>query len=147
MRASPLLLFILLVPASFAQIYSWRDADGQMHYSDQPPTGVAKPRKLETTGAPPEDSEAARRKLAQEEMDFRKRQLDAAEADAKAAKSAAELADRQDNCRKAKAYLQTLESGVRISRSNDKGEPAFLDEQGRQQEIGAARRAADSWCK
>ncbi len=147
MRASPLLLFILLVPASLAQIYSWRDANGEMHYSDQPPTGVARPRILETTKAPAEDGETARRKLAQEEMDFRKRQLDAAEADAKAAKSAAELADRQDNCRKAKAYLQTLESGIRISRSSDKGEPVFLDEQGRQQEISAARRAADSWCK
>ena len=93
-----------------------------------------------------EDSDKARQKLAKEQMDFRKRQLDAAEAAAKADKTQSDAAERQENCKQARSYLQALESGMRITRGTDKGEREFLDDQGREQEIISARRAVASSC-
>jgi len=146
MRTVSLLLMLLLAPACLAQIYSWRDADGKMHYADQPPAGVANARKIEPSLAPAEASEKARQRLAKEQMDFRKRQLDAAEAATKAEKTQSEAAERQANCKQAKSYLEALESGMRVTRSNDKGERGFLDDQAREQEVVAARRAVASSC-
>ena len=146
MRVASLLLLLLLAPAAIAQIYSWRDAEGKMHYSDQPPTAVANTRKLEPAQAPTEETDKARRKLAKDELDFRKRQLDAEESAAKAAKSEKEASERQENCKQARAYLQALESGVRIARSDEKGERNIIDDQGRQQETVSARSAVTSWC-
>ena len=150
MRATRLLLLLpllfLFAPSVLAQIYSWRDAEDKMHYSDQPPAGVANPRKIEPPQAPTEETDKARRKLAKDELDFRKRQLDAEESTAKAAKSEKEAAERQENCKQARSYLQALESGVRISRNDEKGERSVLDDQGREQETASARRAVSSWC-
>ena len=147
MRTAPLLLMLLLAPTCLAQIYSWRDAEGKMHYADQPPSGVANTRKVAPVLAPAEENDAARQKLAKEQMDFRKRQLDAAEATAKAEKTQSELAEREQNCKQAKSYLQALESGIRIARSDDKGERVQLDDQSREQETASARRAVASWCQ
>lgn len=146
MRAPALLFLLLLAPGGLAQIYSWRDADGRMHYSDQAPTGIAQPSKLEPATLWVEEADKAKRKLAKEVMDARKRQLDAEEEAAKADKSKGEAAERQENCRLARDYLQTLESGARISRSDEKGGRAYLDDQAREQEIASARRATASWC-
>ena len=146
MRTASLLLMLLLAPACLAQIYSWRDAEGKMHYSDQPPVGVANTRKVEPNLAPAEDSDKARQRLAKEQMDFRKRQLEAGESAVKAERAQKEAAERQENCKQAKSYLQALESGERIARSNDKGEREFLDDQGRAQETISARRAVAASC-
>ena len=151
MRTPILLVLLLLSPLASGQIYSWRDADGKMHYSDIPPTGAVAgavtTRKIEPAVSEPGASENARRDAATKEMDFKKRQLDSADAAAKAEKDKADAEDRKANCAQAKSYLRALESGERISRTNEKGERIFLDDQMRQQEIVATRRSVDSWCK
>ena len=152
MLPSRLALFALFALFAFsalaqAQIYSWRDGEGKMHYSDQPPpVGVDRARTLKPQLAPAADGEQAKKKLTEQEIDFRKRQADAAEAAAKAQSAQAETADRQRNCSQARSYLQTLESGMRVTRSDDKGERAFLDDQERAQEIAAAKRAIAGNC-
>ena len=146
MRVWPLLLLLLLAPPALAQIYSWRDAEGIIHYSDQAPPDVAATRKLESAPASSEEIDRARRKLAKEQTDFRKRQTELGEADAKAEKAQGEAVEREANCKQAKSYLQALESGARVSRANEKGEPIYLDDSGREQETIAARRAVSSWC-
>lgn len=142
-------LLFLLLPASvgLAQIYSWRDAEGKVHYSDQAPPEVANTRQVKPTLAPAEEVDQARRKLAKDQQDFRKRQNDAAEAASKAEKAQSEASERQENCKQATSYLQSLQSGARITRSNDKGERIYLDDQMREQETASARRAVDAWCK
>ncbi len=147
MRAVALLVLLLISPTLFAEIYSWRDSDGGMHYSDIPPIGQVNTSKIETEATNPGDIERARRDLANREMEFRKRQQQAAEAAAKDDKDKAETAERLRNCDKARSYLRALESGVRISRTDEKGERVFLDDQARQQETAAAGREVESWCK
>ncbi len=146
MRLTPLLLFLILSPPCLAQIYSWRDAEGKIHYSDQAPPGVAAPRTLEAAPASSEESDRARRKLAKEQTDFRKRQTELGDAEAKAAKAQSDAAEREANCKQARSYLQALESGARVTRANEKGEPIYLDDSGREQETIAARRAVSTWC-
>lgn len=36
-RSGALVLCLLLMPAADADVYRWRDADGRVHYGDQPP--------------------------------------------------------------------------------------------------------------
>lgn len=147
MRTLLATLLLLISALAWAQIYSWRDAEGKVHYSDQPPPGVSGTRKLEPVLAPAEDAEKARRELAKRELDRRKSQLDSSEAQDKAGKEQGERQERQKNCDQARAYLRSVESGERIARSSDGGERVYLDDQARVEELVAARRAAETWCK
>lgn len=147
MRAVALLVLFLISPTLLAEIYSWRDADGGMHYSDILPIGQVNASKIEPAATNPNDVERARHDLANKEMEFRKRQQQAAEAAAKDDKEKADAAERLRNCDKAKSYLRALESGARISSTDKNGERVFLDDRGRQQETEAAGRAVESWCK
>lgn len=147
MRAVLLLALFLISATALAEIYSWRDADGGMHYSDIPPLGQVNARKIEPAAANPGDVERARQDLANKEAEFRKRQQATTEAAAKDDKEKVDAAEKLRNCDRARSYLKALESGVRISSTDENGERMFLDDQRRQQEAEAAARAAESWCK
>ena len=147
MRAIALLLLGFFATAALADIYSWRDADGSVQYGDVPPPGAIGIRKLHAPGAPAAELDQARRAQADKELASKKRKLDAEEAAANAEKEKTASEDRQRNCTQAKSYLRALESGERISRTQENGERAYLDDQARAQETESARRAVDSWCK
>jgi hypothetical protein len=52
-----------------------------------------------------------------------------------------------ENCKRAKAQLAMLESGVRVTRPNEKGEREFLDDKARAEETNRARSAVDDTCQ
>ena len=52
-----------------------------------------------------------------------------------------------DNCLRAKAQVRTLDSGVRIARTNDKGEREFMDDAARAAETKRAQDIVASDCK
>ena len=154
---------LLAAPAQ-AQ-WKWRDKNGQVQYSDlPPPAGVADsdilqrpngtqqrraapvaataPASAASSGAPAlapkgtdPELEAKRQKAEQEEAAKKK-----AEADKLAAAKA-------DNCVRAKAQMRTLDSGVRITRTNEKGEREFLDDAARADEAKRTRDIIASDCK
>ena len=68
-----------------------------------------------------------------------------------AAKAKAEqdrvAAARAENCTRAKSQLATLESGIRLTRANAKGEREFLDDKQRADETRHARDTIRSDCK
>lgn len=147
MRAASLLLLLLSSAVAFGQIYSWRDAEGKMHYSDTPPTGAeAKTIKVPATGND-DGGAAARKSLAEKEMDFKKRQTAAAEAAAKADKDKQTDEQRQTNCTQARNALQGLESGQIRFKADSSGGRVGLDGALRDEEIARARAAVQSWCK
>ena len=82
-----------------------------------------------------------------QEMAFRKRQLEAREQAEKEAKEAADAAIRSENCQKMSRWLQRLESGQRMSSLNDKGERQFMDDTQRAQEADNLRRSYESQCQ
>ena len=54
---------------------------------------------------------------------------------------------RSENCRAARGHLVALDSGQRISRTNDKGEREVLDDKGRADELRRAREVVASDCR
>ena len=156
MRLAVVLLLALgAASAAAGEIYTWKDSEGRVNYSDTPPPGNTPARTLsgritETPPAPLADKAQTEKRTptaAEQELDFRKRRAEASEHQAKAEKAAAEADERRKNCEQARNQVAALESGQRVARYNEKGEREFLDDAQRAEEIDRARKAADSWCK
>src|SRR5438067_10867100 len=90
------LLATALIPAATgaAALYKWTDASGRIVYSDQPPPGNVKSEILK--GPPPPANPNAVKDLANKELEYKQRQLDKAEANAKAEKDTAAAKARTD---------------------------------------------------
>ncbi|ENO87652.1 DUF4124 domain-containing protein [Thauera linaloolentis] len=155
-------VLLLALMASFpvaAQIYSWKDKDGRIHYSDvPPPTGEVKTLRGAQPPAPPAPpaqagDEAAGGDAGQEgeqpvdaETAFRQRRAAEAEAAAKAAQGQADEAERQRFCSDARSQLAALESGQRIARMNAAGERELLNDDARAAESNRLQRQIDANC-
>jgi hypothetical protein len=157
-RLLTLALLLAALPAS-AVLYKWVDQDGKVHYSDQPPPDGAKQsgvvtapaRSTPSAAAPAGDAATAAPKgpktAAEQEMEFRKRRLEAAEADAKRQQEAQAGEEKKRNCAQAMNRLAALETGGRITRYGPDGETVYLSDAEIAKELGEARKTADSWCK
>jgi hypothetical protein len=145
-----------IVPWAHAQLYKWVDESGKVHYSDQPPPSNVKSTKtIERPRAPAvtapsgdaaQDAAKTPNTIADQEMEFRKRRVQAAEADAKRQQEAHAAAEKQRNCQQAKARVTSLERGGRISKQRSDGEQYFLEDGDIARELVEARKIADSWC-
>jgi hypothetical protein len=162
MRLGAALLLVLAAGANAAdgEIYTWKDKDGRTHYADNPPSGntpartlsgrsTDKPASAAASGGDTPAAVAPRSapSAAEQELEFRKRRAESAENQAKAEKAKAEAEEKRRNCERARNQLAALESGQRVARFNDKGEREFLDDAQRAQEVEAARKSAETWCK
>lgn len=148
MRAIILLILACLWTVASAQVYTWRDASGKVHYSETPPPGVdAKKMRAGGQSDSAPASGAAGRSLAEQEAEFRKRQADAEKARSKAEQDRTTAEDNKRNCEDARSQLNALESGQRMSRVDASGERVPLDDEMREQEIERARKSVQSWCK
>jgi hypothetical protein len=152
---------MLAAPAS-AQ-WQWRDGNKQLHVSDVPPppdipdkdilkrpvvNPAPAPARVATApaSAPTAASAPGNNKL-EAEAEARKAKADQ---EAKAKQKAAEEANataRAENCTQAKRQLATVDSGVRIARTNANGEREILDDKGRAEEAERARKVIASDCK
>ncbi|MDP2170998.1 MAG: DUF4124 domain-containing protein [Rhodocyclaceae bacterium] len=141
------LVLIALLPASgLAQVYSWKDSSGKIHYGDRPPAErQAASRKL---AAPPAvDVEAMRSANAEKQLTEREKQQKSKESAAKAEEVEAAARQREENCRQARTNLASLESGQIRFTMNAKGERIAMDGATREAELAKARSSVDSWCK
>jgi hypothetical protein len=157
MRLLVLGSMLVFTAVAFAQMYRWVDKDGRVHYTATPPPPGVKARTLQAPAAPPAPDDAAKdagardaRKgpltPAEQEQEFRKRQLEAQKAREKEALAAKEAEAKQENCARAREALRTFESGQRVSRTDAKGERYYLDDDARARETEATRRAVQDWC-
>lgn len=150
--------FALAAPA---QVYKWRDAAGNIQYGDHPPSGIdaervggrrgAAVQSQSTEGAGPSGAAApaapAQKTTAQMVQDSRKREQEA-EAKRKKDEAAAQKAKAaEDNCRRARQNVATLDAGGRQARVDDKGERIFLDDAQIAKERAEAQRSVSEWCK
>jgi hypothetical protein len=162
LTAAMAVLVLVSLPAE-AQ-WKWKDKGGRIQYSDLPPpvgtpdqdilSRPSAPRRANLApaaaaaasapsaptvtagtapaGTPPKvavDPEfEAKRKKAEGEVQAKNK----AEEDRIAAAKA-------DNCARARAQLRTFESGIRVTRTNDKGEREFLDDKQRADETKHAK--------
>jgi hypothetical protein len=151
-----ILVVLVFAGVAHAQQYRWVDKSGKVQYGDVPPAGV-KATPMKAPAGPPTAPPAAASKdaakddkkgppLSPEEA-FRKRQEDQKKAAEKASKSQQETESAKRACDSARAQLRDLEGGIRIARTNDKGEREFIDDSQRAKEIDNARKSVAESCK
>ena len=166
---------IAMSPTADAQ-WRWRDKSGQVNASDRPPPRDVPDKDIlsrpaadtrraaaaaaqaafpasgaegtATAAAAPAAAAASAPPTALErEVQARKRSAEQEQA-AKAKAEEERLAtQRSENCRAARGHLVALDSGQRISRTNDKGEREVLDDKGRADEQRRAREVVASDCR
>ncbi len=140
-------LLFYAAPAA-AEMYRWVDAQGKVHYSDQPP--AEKPKSSKTLNIPnqPVAPAAESSKSWQEkDLDYKKRQATAAETETKKKKEADDVKAKIENCGKAKKSLIALEDGGKISTYDEKGNHSFIDDAQRAKAMADAKKSVNEWCK
>ena len=137
-----------------AQTYKWKDADGKIHYSDQPPPPNVKdmtvaPRKQSAPAAPPAKgaAPAKAKTYVEQEAEFKKRQVEQAERDAAEKKLADEAADKKRNCDQVRGQLKSLQAGGRVTQTNANGEREYMSDAQIGQEVERLKKAEASLCK
>jgi hypothetical protein len=158
-----ILVFVSLCAAAGAaqaQIKCWNEG-GRRVCGDAPPAG-AKVTTIKTPSAGQPSPAAAAKDgaadaakdekkgpmtAAEREADAKKRQAEEKKAAEKAALEQKNKVAKAENCQRAKAALAQFESGQRIRRVNDKGEPYYLEDAQLAQETAKARQEAAEACK
>lgn len=126
----------LFAAAASAQQYKWTDKDGKVRYGDVPPPGVTTT-KLKAPSPPPAAAAAT--------PDAKKTAPKAKEPE-KQAMTEEQLQVKRENCARAQESLRTLQSGLRISRVDSKGERYYLDDAQIAQETAKAQQSVQHWC-
>lgn len=155
MKAPRLVLAAALlctVPLLASAQWIWLDKDGRKVFSDQaPPPEVAPNRILKQPGqrasAANADAAAATAPVAtispeaprpsgkDKDLEAKKKQTEADAASKKKAQEEQVAQAKADNCARAKSGKATYDSGVRIVRTNEKGEREFLSDEERASEL------------
>jgi len=154
------ILLILLTLASanvFAELRKWTDADGKVHYSDQPPPANVKAKILRTTpvagslmnasGVAASSAPAAPKTIAEAEAELKKAQQAKKEIAEKAAQEQAKIEANKSKCADLQQGILTLQSGVRVQVLNAKGERTYMDDNQRQQDLAKAQQNFTTYCK
>lgn len=147
----PVLLACTTTLSAAQSIYSWKDANGQVHYSDMPPA-EAKTRTIRQAPLAPASPQNSGRAVstesfAEKEQAFRKRRAEAAEAEDKARKDKAEDERKQKECADLRRYLAGVTGGQRMGRYNDAGEVVMMDDDERAAEAEHTRATLERNCK
>jgi type IV secretory pathway VirB10-like protein len=168
MRRNQLLLAAaaLLLSASAQAQWQWLDSSGRKVYSDQPPPPsvpvkniLKQPRGAATTTSAPAAAQpvapaasaapAPGLQLGENDPDLLARKKKA-EADAQAKVKAEDQRQAQvkaTNCERARTNQAKMDSGVRVSITNDKGEREILDDAARAAEQKKIRTVIETNCK
>ena len=166
------ILLVALIAASACPVaeaqWKWRDGRGAVQYSDVPPPqgtpekdilerprGSSRPAPVAAApasaasasaggpvpaGIDPE-LEAKRRKAEIERVE-----KEGKEATARKAEEERVSLVRADNCKRATSALKSLDDGVRLSRTNEKGEREVLDDKARAEESARMRQVIAADC-
>jgi hypothetical protein len=144
LRTTFVVLACLAAPAAFAQ-WLWVDKDGHKVFSDQaPPPDVPAGKILKRPGgrvAEPEAATAAPQAASapavpkvsgkDKELEEKRKQVAAAEAEKKKAQDEELAKSRADNCERAKRGKVAIDSGVRLATTNAKGESEPMSDEQR----------------
>lgn len=145
LRSVTLLILSLLPLVASAEVFSWKDASGKVHYGDKPPAGSqAEARKL--AAPPPFDAEATRKAFNEKQVAEREKQQKSQEEAKKAQDQQAQNQLREENCRQARSTLSAIESGQIRFTVNSSGERVALDGAMREAELARGRKSVADWC-
>jgi cytoskeletal protein RodZ len=175
LKITPKHLVLTLVGWAFALSaaaqWQWIDKDGRKVFSDRPPSADIKDKDIlkqpggrgrasvavkpsesgdaATPAVPVATAKEAAPKLSGKnaELEAKKKKLEDDEAAKKKAEDEKVALGKADNCERAKKAVTTLQSGVRVSTTNAKGEREFMDDNTRATETQRLQGIVDSDCK
>jgi len=128
-------LAMVALPAG-AALYKWTDANGRVIYSDQPPAGNVKVEQI--SGPPPPVNPNAAKELAAKEAEVQQKKILRADADVNAAKARTEANRKREQCASVRGQIAMLQpdqnQNVVLYKSNEKGQPVYLDDTARRRE-------------
>ena len=166
-----LLLAAWTLSVSAAAQWQWLDKDGRKVFSDRPPPAYIKekdilkqpvgrvrapvavvPAEASAAGAAPAAASTVKTLTPRlsgkdAELQARKNKLEQNEADKKKADEEKVSAARAENCERAQKSLSSLQSGVRVSMVNAKGEREIMDDNARAAESKRLQGIVDDDCK
>jgi len=135
----------LALTTAQAQLYKYVDKNGKTVYSDSPPPDAdSKQIRVQPSGGP--SYVPAAKTSVQRDKDAEKGRKEAAKKSEKDAKDAERQAKIQERCNYLKADLATYEGGVRLKRTNDKGEQEFMTDEQIEAAKVRTRREMDEAC-
>lgn len=152
---------VLLATLPAAAQWKWKDARGQVVISDVPPPRdiperdvLQKPelvtRRPANQPAPAASAPAAEsvvKARVDPELEARKKKAEQELNDKAKVDEEKVAAQRAENCRRARSHMASLDSGIRLSRTNDKGEREILDDKQRADEMNRTRQVIASDCR
>lgn len=143
------MMLVLSCTLSWGQAYKWRDANGNVQYSDTPPPAGARDvqqlRKPAT--GPATGSTGAAKSYTERDAEFRKRLVEKQENATKQAKANEDEQVRIRNCEQSRGQLAGIDSGQRMVQLNAQGERIALDDNERVAARAEAVKAIETWCK
>ncbi|MBH1988244.1 MAG: DUF4124 domain-containing protein [Burkholderiales bacterium] len=164
--AGSLAALLVSMPSQAGVQWKWRDASGVMQYTDRPPPagtpdsqilsrplGARAPKVVDAAAsdapAAPASAKAASTpgKAVDPELEARRRKAEDKKAAEQKAEEEKQAKARADNCERARNYERTLQDGLRISRTNAKGEREILDDKGRAEEMQRTQEAIQGNCR
>lgn len=135
----------LAASAAQAQVYKWKDANGTMHYSDQPPAVGAKYEKVQVNSSvstPVTAAPAAAPASASTAA--------SANAAAKPAPAASKLADTPDNraklCKDLGSNIALLNGQQPLTMGDDNGAQKSMSDDQRRQQLATAQAQQKQYC-
>jgi hypothetical protein len=134
----------LATAAASQQIYKWVDDKGVTQYATTPPPG-GKAQAMKTQPATSGPSPTTK-SWQDQEIEFRARQVERAEAQRKQEHMDSLAAQRRIACASAHRDLGILQEQRRIYALNEKGEPQYLDDAQRAEAARKARAIAEQEC-
>ncbi|MEW8625285.1 MAG: DUF4124 domain-containing protein [Candidatus Thiodiazotropha sp.] len=146
MQSRILLILLLLISTPIsAETYRWVNEDGVVTYSQTPPP-EGKSEVVKTYSAPSSDAAAAKQRLQKLRQDLADREEDRAQKKAEKQEIEQSKKIRKENCKTARANLQTLRSlDNRLYKVGD--EYLRLTEPQKQERIQQAQKQIEEYCK
>lgn len=152
---------LLFAAAPALAQWKWKDARGQIVVSDIPPPRdvpdrdvLQKPDNVSRRPAPvavaasgASAADVAAKPKVDAELEARRKKAEQEQTDRQKADEEKVAAQRAENCKRARAHMASLDSGLRLSRVNDKGEREILDDKGRAEELARTRQVISAECR
>jgi hypothetical protein len=131
-----------------AELYKWTDAQGKVHYTDQPPTLNSQTIKHSTAGQA-ETTSNATHSLDAKDQAYQKRRKDAEDARAKADKEAEQTRIARENCDKARKNLSTLQNAntPHVYTTDAAGQRTYMDDTARANALANSQKSVSEFCK
>ncbi len=147
-RPAVTLLMVMLAWPAGAEIYKWKDAQGKVHYGDQPPSnttpGQFTPRKAKEAE---QQGEMARRKAADLVIRQRMEQAKAQEEEQRQLAEREAAARVAENCQRVRNNLEMLQRpNMRLTVLDARGQEQLMDESLRRAETERALRDLAEHC-